>query len=439
MIRIHLIEIDQERKDYTKALKWYEDADRLGHKRVPFYLGRFYYYGLLSSGRDGDKAMKYFQQAQANGISEADAYINDIKDLHGENLQSAIDKWERAVQAGSAATALKVALMKQSQVFFIANDYEIEKAFLEALGLGSTQAAYELGKIYERQELQPNFSGEKKSLKYFEKAFDNKFEDFDKVNLFKVIQYKEEKGTSEEEIIHLYMQNAAMAYEPAVDKIVEKVKYRTPQITELYQILMSTAESGEDAAIICMNKLEKTYPDLVIVEPKSDQKVIENKFFRVLVPRSSVATIDDDGGTIKIADSVIEFAVAELPIKVDSEDDYLKIYKLILSEYLPDDNADIIIANSRMIGSGMREQKDGVHSFSILLISSKNQYLFKLSSKDRRQMIQFKDEVTQIAKSLVETGEIYVSEDGSRRNIGLAAMLHANEGGFLSIGMDSKE
>ena len=52
-------------------------------------------------------------------------------------------------------------------------------------------------------------------------------------------------------------------------------------------------------------------------------------------------------------------------------------------------------------------------------------------------MIQFKDEVTQIAKSLVETGEIYVSEDGSRRNIGLAAMLHANEGGFLSIGMDS--
>lgn len=49
-------------------------------------------------------------------------------------------------------------------------------------------------------------------------------------------------------------------------------------------------------------------------------------------------------------------------------------------------------------------------------------------------MIQFKDEVIQIAKSLVETGEIYISEDGSRRNIGLAAMLHATEGGFLSIG-----
>ena len=425
---------DQERKDYAKALKWYEDAERLGHKRVPFYLGRFYYYGLLSTGRDGEKALKYFKEAEKNGINEAEAYIKDIKDLHGEPLQSAVDKWERAVKAGSGATALKVALMKQSQVFYIANDYEIEKSFLEALGLGSTQAAYELGKIYERQELQPEFTGEKKSLKYFEKAFDNNYEDFDKENLFKVIQYKEEKGITEEDLISLYLQNAAMAYEPAVDKITEMVKYRTPQITELYKVLMETAEGGDDSAIRSMNKLEKTYPDLVITEPNKDQKVIENKFFRLVVPRASVATIDDDGGTIKIADSIIEFAVAELPIKIENEEDYLKIYKLILSEYLPDDNADIIIANSRMIGSGMKEQKENVFSFSILLISSKNQYLFKLSSRDRRQMISFKDEVTQIAKSLVETGEIYISEDGSRRNIGLAAMLHATEGGFLSIG-----
>ena len=129
------------------------------------------------------------------------------------------------------------------------------------------------------------------------------------------------------------MQNASMAYETALDKIVSMVKYRTPQITELYRVLMETAESGDDSAVICMNKLEKAFPDLVIIEPKSDQKVIENKFFRLIVPRASVATIEDDGGTIRIADSVIEFAVAELPIKVETEEDYLKIYKLILSEY----------------------------------------------------------------------------------------------------------
>ena len=105
-----------------------------------------------------------------------------------------------------------------------------------------------------------------------------------------------------------------------------------------------------------------------------------------------------------------------------------------LSEYLPDENAEIIIANSRMIGSGMKESKDNVFSFSILLISSKNQYLFKLSSRDRREMISFKDELINIAKSLVETGEIYISVDGNRKNIGLSFLLKANESGFLSIG-----
>ena len=425
---------DQQQKDYMKALNWYENAHRLGHKRVAFYLGRFYYYGLLRTQRDGDKAMTYFLEAQKNGIVEADAYIKDIKELKGENLQTAVEKWDRAVEAGSAATALKVALMKQSQVFYIANNYEIEKAFQEALNLGSTQAAYELAKIYERQERDPEFTGEKKSMEFFEKAFDQNYEGFDKENLFKVIQYKESKGETTENLIKLYLQNAAMGHVPAVDKIVELVGYRTPAISELYQHLIELAETGDENAIISMNKLEKKYPDLVIAEPSKDEKVIENKFFRLLIPKTCGATINDDGGTITLADSVIEFAVAELPVKVDSEDDYLKIYKLILSEYLPDDSAEIIIANSRMIGSGMKESKNNIHSFSILLISSKNQYLFKLSSKDRRQMMQFKEEVTKISKSLVETGEIYVAEDGNRRDIGLSVLLRANEGGFLSIG-----
>jgi hypothetical protein len=183
-----------------------------------------------------------------------------------------------------------------------------------------------------------------------------------------------------------------------------------------------------------MNKLEKKYNDLVIKKPKDGEKVIENKFFRLCVPKECTAVINDDGGTIKFADSVVEFAVAEMPVNAEEEDSYLKIYKLILSEYLPDENAEIIIANSRMIGSGMREVKNNIHSYSILLISSKNQYLFKLSSRDRREMMTFKDKVLDIAKSLVETGEIYVSADGNRKNIGLSFLLQSNESGFLSIG-----
>ncbi|MGN0435247.1 MAG: hypothetical protein ACI4D8_01310, partial [Wujia sp.] len=82
--------------------------------------------------------------------------------------------------------------------------------------------------------------------------------------------------------------------------------------------------------------------------------------------------------------------------------------------------------------------KNNVFSYSILLISSKNQYMFKLSSRDKREMMQFKDQVLQIAKSLVETGEIYVAQEGARKNIGLSFLLRSNENGYLSIGKMDK-
>lgn len=425
---------DQQLKDYMKALNWYEHAHRLGHKRVAFYLGRFYYYGVLRTKRDGEKALEYFREAQSNGILEAEAYIKDIEELKGEDLQTAVDKWERAVEAGSGAAALKVALYKQSQVFFMANSYEIEKAFNEALGLGSYQAAYELGKIYQQQEAAEDFRGEIKSIKYFEKAYDNRYEDFDKDNLFKVVEYKADKVESIDDKIDLYLQSACMGYVPAVEKIIELATTADKKVETLYMELQSIAETGDDSAIIAMNKLEKKFNSLVIKQPTDAQKIIENKFFRLCVPKECTAVINDDGGTIKFADSVVEFAVAEMPVKADEEADYLKIYKLILSEYLPDDNAEIVIANSRMIGSGIRDNKNNIHSYSILLISSKNQYLFKLSSRDRREMMMFKDKVLEIAKSLVETGEIYVATDGERKNIGLSWLLKSNESGFLSIG-----
>lgn len=425
---------DQQMKDYMKALNWYEHAHRLGHRRVAFYLGRFYYYGVLRTKRDGEKALKYFKEAQANGIVEAEAYIKDIEELGNEDLQSSVEKWERAVEAGSGAAALKIALYKQSQVFFIANSYEIEKAFTEALGLGSYQAAYELGKIYQVQEADESYKGELRSLKYFEKAYDHGYEDFDKENLYRVVEYKADKAEDGNQKVAYYLQSAKTAYVPAVDKVIEMVPSMIPEIEELYQELTEIAETGDDSAIIGMNKLEKKYHELILRQPSADQKIIENKFFRLAVPKECIASINDEGGTIKFADSVVEFAVAEMPVSADEEGSYLKIYKLILSEYLPDEDAEIIIANSRMIGSGMRETKNNVHTYSILLISSKNQYLFKLSSRDRREMMQFKDRVLEIAKSLVETGEIYVASDESRKKIGLSFLLQSNESGFLSIG-----
>ena len=52
-------------------------------------------------------------------------------------------------------------------------------------------------------------------------------------------------------------------------------------------------------------------------------------------------------------------------------------------------------------------------------------------------MMQFKDVLNTIAKSLVETGEIYKATGENRKNIGLAFLLQANQNGFLSIGKDA--
>ena len=40
----------------------------------------------------------------------------------------------------------------------------------------------------------------------------------------------------------------------------------------------------------------------------------------------------------------------------------------------------------------------------------------------------------EIAKSLVETGEIYIATEEAKKKIGLSFLLHSNENGFLSIG-----
>ena len=146
------------------------------------------------------------------------------------------------MEAGSESAAIKIAMMKQRQIFYIATPYEIEKAYLEALGLGSAQAGYELGRIYQVQEKQDNYKGEIKSIKYFEKAFNANFDDWDKENLFKVINYKVEKGLSDEEAIKLYIENASMGYVPAIEKLITLVPVTTQQIWSLYDALIDLAD-----------------------------------------------------------------------------------------------------------------------------------------------------------------------------------------------------
>ncbi len=435
---------DQQLKQYTEAKSWYETADRLHHKRVPFYLGRFYYYGLVNGGkRDGELALEYLERALKNEIYEAEPYINDIRNLSGSprELQSTIDKWERAINEGIADTALKVALNKKEQVFYMATDEEIDAAFQKAIELGSVQASYEYGCYWQAKEKAEGYDGPVRSLEYFYKAYQAGYEDFNKESLYQVIEYKISSGVSEEERLSLYYDVAVKGSIPAVKQILASVKVLDEPTIRLYEDLKEVVKQGDVDALSAMHLIEEQFKELLNPKESDSNKVIQNKFFRLQVPKSCTAVINDEGGTIRFADSAVEFAVAEMPVKVDTEEEYNKVFNLIYKEYADEENSEILVANSRMVGSGMLTRKANNNKYSILLISSKNQYLFKLSSIDRRELMRFKDQALEIALTLVESGEIYVATgEKAERQIGLTLLMsNTGDGGMLSIGMEDDD
>lgn len=433
---------DQQLKDYAEAKVWYESADRLNHKRVPFYLGRFYYYGVVDGKRDGVKALEYLKRALDNGIFEAEPYIKDIESLgEPEELQSTIDKWERAVNEGIGDTAFKVAMNKKEQVFYLASDNEIEQAFVKAIQLGSVQAAYEYGAYCQAREKEEGYSGPIKSLDYFYQAYEAGYEDFSKEYLYQVVEHKISKGVSVEEKLKLYYDVAKKGSIPAVKQVLSLVNALDQPTIDLYEGLKEVVKQGDVDALSAMHLIEEKFKELLNPVESDSNKVIQNKFFRLQVPRSCTAVINDEGGTIRFADSAVEFAVAEMPIKVESEEQYNKVFNLIYNEYAGEENSEILVANSRMVGSGMLTRKAGNNKYSILLISSKNQYLFKLSSIDRRELMRFKEQALEIALTLVESGEIYVATgDKANKHIGLTLLMsNTNDDGMLSISKDEDD
>lgn len=428
---------EQHKKDYIQALNWYEKAEELGHERVAFYLGRLYYYGLLNTKRNGTKALRYFKQAMENGITEASAYAEDIAGLNGEDLQQAVNRWEKEIEEGNAGTALDVAMKKRNQVFYFANEHEIDDAFKKACELGSAEAFYRYGIIVREREKEGNMRDGGIGKKLLERALDLGYENFDNESLCEVVEEKAKQGLPKEEMVRIYQKAAMNGYAPSVEKIVALEPNLTQDTMDLYEHLKELARKGNNGALVSMNRLEQAYPALIYrqVQEREGYKVIDNKFFKMSIPKEYSAVINDDGGTIKIADSVVEFAVAEMPIQADEEEAFLKVYDLIISEYLHVDKADIMVVNSRMVGSAMTRITEEACTFSILLVSAKNQYLFKLSSQSKVELLGFKDKVSEMANTLVESGAIYIATgDRAGKTIGLGNLLSAGADGFLSIG-----
>ena len=79
----------------------------------------------------------------------------------------------------------------------------------------------------------------------------------------KVVEYKAGKTDDNATKVAYYLQSAKMGYVPAIDKVIELVDYTNASIQELYNELVEIAETGDDSAIIAMNKLEKKYNDML--------------------------------------------------------------------------------------------------------------------------------------------------------------------------------
>ena len=255
------------------------------------------------------------------------------------------------------------------------------------------------------------------------------------------MEHKISKGVTEEEKRKLYTDVASKGSVPAVRQVLALVSTLDDGIVKLYEGLKDVVKQGDVEALSAMHLIEEQFKELLNPKESDSNKVIQNKFFRLQVPKSCTAVINDEGGTIRFADSAVEFAVAEMPVKVDSEEEYNKVFNLIYREYADEENSEILVANSRMVGSGMLTRKANNNKYSILLISSKNQYLFKLSSIDRRELMRFKDQALEIALTLVESGEIYVATgERAEKQIGLTLLMsNTGEDGMLSIGMDDDD
>ena len=259
--------------------------------------------------------------------------------------------------------------------------------------------------------------------------------------LYQVIEHKISQGVTPEERLKLYYDVAAKGSIPAVKKVLESVDVLDDSIRNLYEGLKEVVKAGDVDALSSMHLIEEKFKELLNPVENSSSKVIQNKFFRLQVPKSCTAVINDEGGTIRFADSAVEFAVAEMPVRVDSEEEYNKVFNLIYKEYAGEENAEILVANSRMVGSGMLTRKAGNNKYSILLISSKNQYLFKLSSIDRRELMRFKEQALDIALTLVESGEIYVATgDKANKHIGLTLLMSGtSDNSMLSISKEDED
>lgn len=139
------------KKDYSEAIKWYEQSARRGHKKAQFNLGYIYFDGR-GVPKDHDEALKWFleagkHEAGGRGDGKADLYIGLIYDERGDD-KNAFFWYLDAAKQGYPVAQYKVA-MKYREGKGCRKDIKKMIFYLkEAAVQSEAQSQYQLGLAY---------------------------------------------------------------------------------------------------------------------------------------------------------------------------------------------------------------------------------------------------------------------------------------------------
>lgn len=393
-----------------RAKEWYEKAHELGHDAAAFYLGRCYYYGLGKNMRDGKKALTYFKEAMANGVKDAAIYIEDIERIGNQDLQEYISELERVTfEENNKDTAYQIARYKKNQIFYLADEGEVEEAYMLAIRLKSAEAAYELATDYKNRE---NASMQEldKAKKLIVTAYDLGYQDLSQTELYDIMVEKEKAGIPDSGRKEFYKKLAMQGYMPAIEKLIKDSGQLTDELMEIYKTVVDKVKAGNKDALKVMRCFERTYPELVKKEENHflQKNRISNSYFSIEVPPYYPVEKSEEGGIIKLPDYQVEFFVSEPPIEIKSEDDLVKVFGMMTELGKSDEHFERIIINGSLFGVSMITQEDSKYLLQLLFMGEKNQYMFKTESKDKTFLEKARTEIREIAETIQETGTAYM-------------------------------
>ena len=87
-----------EKKDYTLAIKIFEDLDSKGNLKASYNLGHMYENGL-GVKKDFNKAIEYYEKASKKGLKEAQEFMALYYEKN-KDFQKAIDLFDSACNSG---------------------------------------------------------------------------------------------------------------------------------------------------------------------------------------------------------------------------------------------------------------------------------------------------------------------------------------------------